>query len=203
MSAGNGINEIVAAKQGPTSLVPIRFLDVEVLAEMTIDETEHRRRRGLGSGALVSYEMLTRLWALPTGGTTISDAPLDHQLSELLSVAPGAVQRDERGWRRSHVPPGRVRRVFADSGSSLQRIYAAAQFSRFCERYAIGMDRADLGPKWRAYADRWEVGFADSPNGTIQRASGPPRTRRPAVWDWLLAEVAYAAWLNQFDQAAT
>lgn len=203
MNSDCGSDDVVAAEQGVAGVVPIVFLDVEVLAEMIVDGVEHRRRRDLGAGALVSYEMLTRLWELPTGGTIGPDALRDSQLSELLAVAPGAVQQSERGWRRSHVPPGRVRAVFAESGSGSERIYAAAQFSRFCERYAVDVADTELSPRWRAYARRWEVGLANSPDGAVQRASGPPRTRRPAVWDWLLAEVAYAAWLNQFDQAAT
>ena len=182
-------------------LVRVRFMSSEVLVATEVDPVEHARRRAVGVGPLVSYEILTRLWELPAGGRVVLTDPESERFEDLRRRWPGMVESTDGSWCRLYHPGARVVAVFADIGSPSDRVRAAAQFVRFARRYAVGVDLGGAAAGTRRLAERWGVGSVREGDLTVRTESSPPVRRRPSVWDWLFAEVAYQECWNRSDQA--
>ncbi|WP_286689387.1 MULTISPECIES: hypothetical protein [unclassified Aeromicrobium] len=180
----------------------VRVRDVDVLAEITLDETEIWRRRAVGAIKLRDLDLLNLLLTLPLGKPHYV-AGLSSYETDLLAGVPGIeLTIDRRGQpyaTRTVRPPLRVDRVTVPGRSWRQALAAAARFGPYCERRIL-LDRepADDDLMWLE-AKFLGIGVAVASQTTGQASTvrdllGPVpfKPERYTGASWKFAEVVYS-----------
>ncbi len=167
----------------------VRVRDVDVLAEITLDETEIWRRRAVGAIKLRDLDLLNLLLTLPLGKPHYV-AGLSSYETDLLAGVPGI---------ELTIPPLRVDRVTVPGRSWRQALAAAARFGPYCERRIL-LDRepADDDLMWLE-AKFLGIGVAVASQTTGQASTvrdllGPVpfKPERYTGASWKFAEVVYS-----------
>lgn len=192
-----------------TAFIPFpgtRVRDVEIFSHRVDiyisprhDEIQRRETRGLG--AICNPSAIRTLDALPSGirlPATLLDA-LDHL--SLTTLAPGAIQSNEKTIERLAIAPVRVNGITR----AVERWDEAASLSLLrthAPRIAVTTDRRVADRVWRGIDDS-DLGVAVVTDTTSVLVRSPGSAAVRHSWQrWLLAELSYAAWCRETQSNA-
>lgn len=173
-----------------------------VTVMIELDLSEHQRRVGEGVGAVTGTGVLHGLWLLPSGIPVPVDRLPPVKQSRLREQRGVCIERHGY-FERTYVPPGKVLAVAIESSNPDRALGGAAQLPPIFQRAAI------VGPLGRLRGVRLMTEATQVAIGLVERSASGPRVLvtpppsiigRPGVYRWWIAELAYAALLQESTQ---
>lgn len=166
-----------------------------VHALLTVDEFERQRRVVAGLKAVTSLSALHALWELPGNVRWPEFGLSDTRLDRLQRLGPGLVRFNDGEAERIYQPIGRVSSICITRTRLRDAVLAVGAFPPIFRRVAhapvfrrgdeaIVNSARSLGIGISIGVGSAHVSFA---------AAGDPLGGRPSVYQWWLAEKAYAA----------
>jgi hypothetical protein len=178
---------------------PVNLLGTRVEAWANLNRHEHRRRSGLGLGAVTDPALLESLLDLPLG--ELIDDPVAW--AETAGQAEGIVKRaeDSCAVRRLLEPPLTVTDVVVpgQAGRVLKAVQDASLFASFSSRW-VAVEEESLSDSVVMEAKLCGVGLLDREDRVLLSGESPVI---PVIdgWTWLLWEKSYRRWLKILSSA--
>ena len=184
-------------------VVSISIEGSKMLAAFELDPSEHKRRQGIGVGAITSKALLHGLWSLPSGGFVPSNALPDVKVQR-LRMAPHSAIETGCGFWRVYAPPGTLRSVAFDGPSVDRSVHRAIKFTPIVQRFVLTHESNGTVP-WpiECLAREWGVGIIDVEEKAGPRVivpASPAEVGVPSVYRWWMAELAYKHYLYERAQ---